>query len=596
MTAFERRPRRRNRTAGAAASGDRWGMSGEAAPLPRTLSARRLVDALAAVASRYDPMGRGEKLRLLDALEGRRLRAPASLVRLHETLCFLQAYPDAPEVLERVDRALAEFPERVARLGPAARKRLHDSGIANATLDYPFGLPMARWLATRFPRDCEVAWARFEDTERLDETLSLLATAAEGDAFSEGGLGWRAWIRIAKGGRRMTDLQLLVELFERTGLPPETRDWLYENLALPIQWAPRSVGASRTLARLPTSRVFFHTGGLERRVAPLVESLARPLPSLRPAPRALAESLIDAARVAMATRQRELHAFSHPNPDDVLLVDGDRGVRLAFVGLLPGFRLPLEGYYAFLALKNGVPVAYGGGWELFGTLDFAVNVFASFRQGESAFLATELLRAYRRIFGMRTIVVDRYQLGHESTEALRSGSFYFYHRLGFRPRDPAVLRVLEAEQAKAAADRSYRSPIPVLKRLAGAEVYLTLPGGHREPETRLRAADVSGLVARFVAREFGGDRLAAVRESTARVQAALGVTGSSAWPTAERRAFAQLSLVAALIVGLETWSAAERRQLVRVFRAKGSGSERAYVSLLDSHRRLRRSLEALIRS
>src|SRR5439155_1367993 len=153
------------------------------------------------------------------------------------------------------------------------------------------------------------------------------------------------------------------------------------------------------------------------------------------------------------------------------------------------------------------------GWELFGTLDFAVNVFASFRQGESAFLATELLRAYRRIFGMRTIVVDRYQLGHESTEALRSGSFYFYHRLGFRPRDQAVLRVLEAEQ-----------------------------------------------------------------------------------PTAERRAFAQLSLVAALIVGLETWSAAERRQLVRVFRAKGSGSERAYVSLLDSHRRLRRSLEALIRS
>src|SRR5438874_1339263 len=448
-------------------------MSGGAAPLPRTLSARRLVDALAAVASRYDPMGRGEKLRLLDALEGRRLRAPASLVRLHETLCFLQAYPDAPEVLERVDRALAEFPERVTRLGPAARKRLHDSGIANATLDYPFGLPMARWLATRFPRDCEVAWARFEDTERLDETLSLLAAAAEGDAFSDGGMGWRAWLRVAKGGRRMTDLQLLVELFERTGLPEETRDWLYESLALPVLWRPRGVGASRTLARVPPS-------------------------SLRPAPRGLAESLIDAARVAMATRQRELHAFSHPNPDDVLLADGDRGVRLAFIGIQPGFRLPLEGYYAFLALKNGIPVAYGGGWELFGTLDFAVNVFASFRQGESAFLATELLRAYRRIFGMRTIVVDRYQLGHESTEALRSGSFYFYHRLGFRPRDQAVLRVLEAEQAKAAADRSYRSPVPVLKRLAGGAVYLTLPGGHREPETRLRAADVSGLVARFV--------------------------------------------------------------------------------------------------
>src|SRR5881392_1494562 len=519
---------------------------------------RRLVDALAAVASRYDPVARKEKLRLLDALEGRGLRRPATLLRLHETLCFLQAYADGPEVLERVDRALAEFPQRVMRLGPAARKRLHDSGIANATLDYPFGFPMARWLTSRFPRDCEVAWARFEDTERLDETLSLLATAAEGDAFSEGGMGWRAWLRVAKDGRRMTDLQLLVELFERTGLPAETRDWLYESLALPIQWAPRSVGASRTLGRLPPSRAFFHADGLERRVPPLVESLARRPPSLRPAPRALAESLIDAARVAMATRQRELHAFSHPNPDDVLLVDGERGVRLAFVGLLPGFRLPLEGYYAFLALKNGIPVAYGGGWELFGTLDFAVNVFASFRQGESAFLATELLRAYRRIFGMRTIVVDRYQLGHESTEALRSGSFYFYHRLGFRPRDPAVLRVLEAEQAKIAADRSYRSPVPVLKRLAGAEVYLSLPGGLPAPEKRLRATDVAALVARFVAREYGGDRVAAVRETAARVGLVLGVPRRASWPLSERRAFEGMSLVAALIEDLARWPVAAR--------------------------------------
>src|SRR5216117_4346264 len=293
---------------------------------------RRLVDALVAVASRYEPAARKEKLRLLGALAGRRLGRPRALLRLHETLCFLQAYPDDPEVLEHVDRALAEFPRRVARLRAAARGRLHDSGIVNTTLDYPFGLPMARWLSTRFPRDCEVAWARFEDTERLDETLSLLAAAAEGDAFSDGGMGWRAWLRVAKGGRRMTDLQLLVELFERTGLAEETRDWLYESLALPVQWAPRSVGASRTLARVPTARVFFHADGLERRAASLVDALARPLPSLRRAPRALAEALLEAARVAMATRQRDLHAFSYPNPDDVLLVDVDRGVRLAFVG------------------------------------------------------------------------------------------------------------------------------------------------------------------------------------------------------------------------------------------------------------------------
>src|SRR5712691_2979456 len=223
---------------------------------------RALADGLTPVASRYTPDARKAKLELLDGLETARVGSPAALLRLHEALCFLQAYPPDAEVLARVDRALAAFPARVTRLGAVSRRRLHDSGIAGATLDYPFGLPLARWLARRFPREADIAWDRFDDEDRLDETLSLLATAAEGDAFSEGGMGWRRWLRVAKGGRRLSDLAVVLELFERTGLPQETRDWLFESVALPILWRPRGAGASRTLARLPCRRVFFHTGGL----------------------------------------------------------------------------------------------------------------------------------------------------------------------------------------------------------------------------------------------------------------------------------------------------------------------------------------------
>ena len=555
---------------------------------------RRLVEALAAVVARYAPEDQKRKCELLESLERCAIRHPGTLLRLHEMLCFLQAYPDDARVLELVDRALEGFPSRVARLGSAAR-RLHDSGIAGATLDYPFGYPMARWLAARFPRDTEIAWSRFHDADRLDETLSLLATAAEGDAFSEGGMGWRQWLRVAKGGRRMSDLAVVLELFARTGLPEETRDWLFESVALPILWRPRGPAASRTLARLPCRRIFFHHGGLDRSAGDLVDALRRPPPLVR-APRDRAEAMIEAARVAMATRQRELHAFSHPNPDDVLVVDAGRGLTLVFIGIEPDFRLPLEGYYGFLVLKNGVPVSYGGGWELFGTLDFAVNIFASFRQGESAYIATQLLRAYRRIFDMRTVVVDRYQLGHESTEALRSGSFYFYHRLGFRPRDPDVVRVLAGERAKIAADASYRSPIPVLKRLAAAEVFLTLPGGLGAPEKRLRATDVSALVARMIAREFAGDRSLATRASAERVGRVLGAARRAGWPGAERRSFARMSLVAALVPDLAAWSLAERRALVALMRAKGGASEMGYARRLDGHARLRESLEALVRA
>jgi len=44
---------------------------------------------------------------------------------------------------------------------------------------------MARWLARRFPVSGEVD-CRFDDADRLDETLALWSPA-EGDAFSEGG-------------------------------------------------------------------------------------------------------------------------------------------------------------------------------------------------------------------------------------------------------------------------------------------------------------------------------------------------------------------------------------------------------------------------
>ncbi len=554
---------------------------------------RALVDALASVAARFDRTASATKLRLLAELETLEIRRPAPLLRLHETLCFLQAYPGDAAVLARVERALGGFPGRVRRLGAAARAALRDSGVVGTTLVYPFGLPMARWLVARYGRDTDVDWRGYRQGARLDETLAVLVTHAEDDAFSEGGLGWRRWLAVAGGGRRLTDLQLLLELFGGAALPRAARDWLFESLELPIRVRLRRLSGARTGARLPWPRPVFQTGELQRAAGvPFLAEVRRPLPALRRAPRPLAESLIESARVAMATRLRELYAFADPNPEDVLVADPGRGLRIALIGLPPELRLPLEGYYAFFVLKNGVPVGYGGGWYLFGTLEVGLNVFESFRPGESTFVFSQVLRVYRQALGMHTVVVDPYQIGHDNPEALRSGAFYFYDRLGFRPRDPAVRRLSEAERTKIARDRGYRSPLPVLRQLAGSEMALTL--GPAQSERRVRASEVAALVSGLIAREFGGDRRAASRAAAARVGRTLGVPGWREWRPDERRAFARLSLVATLIPDLHRWRAAERRALARVFRAKGGRSELPYIRQLDRHRPFRRSLERLV--
>ena len=220
-----------------------------------------------------------------------------------------------------MERALAAFPARVARLRTTGQGAAHDSGIAGTRLDYPFGLPMARWLASRFPADVEVAWRRFEDTERLEELLPLLVTYQESEAFSEGGLHPRQWLALAKGHRGLSDLRTLLELFERAPVPLAAPRHAFEGLALPIQWRLRrngavphaepscqAVRASHALGRGTATGL--RRGGVD--VRPRDHSAAFPS-----APgRAGAEAcfLIDMARASMATRARRAVRFSHPTP------------------------------------------------------------------------------------------------------------------------------------------------------------------------------------------------------------------------------------------------------------------------------------------
>ena len=308
---------------------------------PAPLRPRVLVDRLVDLAPRLSLADRQAKAFVLDQLETAVIGAPDVLRRYHEALCYLQAYPDDAALLVRVDRALAGWGTRIGRISRHARAHLADSGMAGTTLRYPFGLAMGRWLAARVPRQVRIVWGALEEGERLEETLSLLVTRIEGEAFTEGGPGWRRWLRSAAGGRRLTELQLLIEIFERAPVNGPTRDWLFESLGLTVEWRLSPTGPSRTLARVgrPPALTAQTTGrphaaargrrrGSRRQLA---QTVRRPLP-LKPAPLALAATLIEAARIAMATRARELFAFSYPNPRDVLVADPEQGLRIALVG------------------------------------------------------------------------------------------------------------------------------------------------------------------------------------------------------------------------------------------------------------------------
>jgi len=562
----------------------------------RTLpdSTADLLDLLSSVKARFEPADNQIKAAGLQILAGREIREASSLVLFHEILCFLRAYPDSPEILRQVENSLKEFPGRVDGVkasGPASDlKRLQDTGIAHTMVYYAYPYPMAKWLVEKFPDTVEIDWEDADGIDKIRSLLPLLAVYAENDALDDESLSLREWIREAKAGRDVSGLQWLLETLDASPLPPAIVRHLYDSAELLLGWELRDAAASRTLAWHPTDRIFFHQGPLLRGPFDFRAEIHNPLPAGKPVSRRTGEALIHLFRCALSARNRELYPLLHANPLDVFLAEAERGIRVALVGVLPEFRLPLEAYYSFLVLKNGVPVSYGGGGPLLDRLEIAGNIFETFRQGESVHTFVQVFRAYRTLCGSRYFLIPRYQVGYENEEALQSGAFWFYHKLGFRPVAPKVLALSEDERRKINADPAYRSSRKTLERLAQSDMVLTLDGDGGDPPRDLQQGNIGLLVTRQIARRFRGDRTAAIRAATQQLARILGIPGWRKWSGPQQLALERLAPILALIPDLDHWTAAEKRGLVRVIRAKGAVRQAAYTRLLSGHRRLARSL------
>ena len=120
-----------------------------------TPGARSLLERLERSRAEFGGASETLKLALLEALERRSLPTSAQVLRLHEVLCFLRAYPDGPRTLAAVERMLEGFPRR-ADLG-RHRAALADTGIAGTAIEFRFFWPTAQWLAHRWGRRLTIA-------------------------------------------------------------------------------------------------------------------------------------------------------------------------------------------------------------------------------------------------------------------------------------------------------------------------------------------------------------------------------------------------------------------------------------------------------
>jgi hypothetical protein len=294
-------------------------------------------------------------------------------------------------------------------------------------------------------------------------------------------------------------------------------------------------------------------------------------------------------REVMLVRYRELYGTTLADPRSVVRADVGRGVSIYLWTLPPARRLPLRAYVAGFCLKNGVPVNYIEAIGLFEWMEVGFNTFYTFRGGEVAWIYAQVLRCLCKMMGTTCVSVYPYQLGKDNEEAIQSGAFWFYRKLGFRPARAGLLELTQREEIRIAAKPGYKTSARILRRLAEGHVFYELLGGELGAWDRFSTRNLGLQVNRRMAREFDGDSGRIRKASTESVARALGVDPAT-WEAPHQAAFENFALVLALIPDVSSWAKEEKRSLSQIIRAKAEPDEMRYLHLLQRHSRLRECL------
>jgi hypothetical protein len=512
------------------------------------------------------------------------MKAAKALIAEHDALLFKATFPKGAAELDSARHELAALAARVAALPRhgALAEALANSGIAGTEMASTYSLAATRWLVDRFGHAVQLAYLEADPHDAM-ALLERALDPMERQGLVDAPLRWPAWMRRHLGRDKREHLRRLLALVERLPGDSRTREADWARLQVFIRWHMAAHAPGLTQGRFGRNRPHTHESGYLKAYGP-ADAWAQPAPRAVPLAAHDRRHLVDLGRGVMISLLRETDFFTYADDPQTEAWDMGRGIQIALYSMVAERQHTLESYVGYLLLKNHVPVAYGGAWILGPQAAFGVNVLPPYRGGESSLVVCQLLRLYAWRFKLRTLRVEASQIGRDNKDGIASGSFWFYWRLGFRPEQPALTALAQAEWARILeasdgrpAPRHYRPE--VLRTLADAVLVWQPPAsGAAWPYVEL--AWLGERVSAMVHDRFDGDRDAARR-------AALRMLGGRATPTLQRMA---LSLAA--LAPPAGWSGADRERFHALARLKPL-REVEYARALASHRRLLSALQTL---
>ncbi len=428
--------------------------------------------------------------------------------QFHQALLFLLAYPDNKETELLAKEKLNKLLDKVKHTSLRGRETFFGSGIAYSSFAGSYSYTLCKWLLNNYANEISIH-SFSEDATHPREVLGALLNEMEYELQANEELKPKNWLRQAFGvNDNKTLLPKIIEILGSSKNTEEQKEKLFEQLGIFIEVKDSSGKLSKTFNKLSFAPSFYHTGPLFKKINH-TDILKKKLFGAVRLSKQEYKEIISVSRFALAILNRETDPITYCTEDSIQYYELGRGYSIALFSMRPTYRMPLESYIGFMMFKNGYPFSYGGAWLCGKRALIGINIFETYRGGESAFVFAQLLRVYHQVFGATEFEVEPYQFGKNNPEGIKSGAFWFYYRFGFRPVDKELAHLAQKEHEKILSNSSYRSSYEILKKFTKGNLYVNY-GKH----TQLYSpSQISNHITYLIVSKYQGSRNKALLEA-----------------------------------------------------------------------------------
>jgi hypothetical protein len=538
----------------------------------------KVVSQLFSVRNSYGKEFPSQKLFLLKAIDKKKPTSKKDVQLYYSVLLFLIAYPDNRSVYTQAIFSLQQLHLHI-QSHKRLRDSLYNSGITNTQLCAAYSFEIVKWMRSTYKKNIRIS--SFEAGEaQIQFILSVVMPKVESEIMQDGNAEWRSWLK-----RSMTKeedlLDRLIAVFDETDIRPEVKDELWSAIGINIEIDFTALDSLPDPLFIP----YYHRSMIKKNHDRALTGIHPPKIHLE---KDEAAQIIACSRMILVRHLREIDPISFTSGELISYYHLSRGYSIALMGMVTERRHPIDSYMGYTVFKNGLPVAYAASWVLFDSARIGLNLFPSFRGGESKYIFEQVLKIHRSVYRLKRFSTDPYQIGKDNSDGIHSGAFWIYYSAGFRPIEEEQRKISATEAKKIRSIKGYRTPANVLKKLAESRLELILD----KKAVRFDVTDLSRAYIAILKDQYGNKRKPAEELALKKLAAILKIKNYQ-----EVRMQYVLKNWSILLLNNEKELRSDGRLkkiLKKLFEAKAGGSEEEYIYGLQRSVPIKKMMEKVL--